>query len=111
MQNSNRIKKEKINIKNAELDVELAKNTIVTNTVQLINDFNTAKQKYTATLAAFQQNKMSYELYHEKYRLGQISSVELLTARDILNTATSKYLQSKLQLFFQFHLLELLQKN
>ena len=83
----------------------------VTNAVQLINDFNTAKQKYTATAAAFDQNKLSYELYYEKYKLGQISSVELLTAQDILNMATSKYLQAWLQLFFQYKMLELLQKN
>ena len=111
LQNSNRIRKEKINIKNAQMEVENAKNTILTNAVQLINDFNTAKQKYTATAAAFDQNKLSYELYYEKYKLGQISSVELLTAQDILNMATSKYLQARLQLFFQYKMLELLQKN
>ncbi len=111
LQNANRIKKETINIKNAQMEVENAKNTILTNSVQLVNDFNTAKQKHTATASALGQNKLSYELYYEKYKLGQISSVELLTAQEILNTATSKYLQARLQLFFQYKMLELLQKN
>ena len=111
LQNSNRIRKEKINIKNAQMEVENAKNTILTNEVQLINDFNTAKQKYTATSSALDQNKLSYELYYEKYKLGQLSSVELLTAQDILNMATSKYLQARLQLFFQYKMFELIKKN
>lgn len=108
MQNANNVKKEKINTFNAQLAVQEAKNTIVTNTLQIVNDFNGARQKYAAILSAWQQNKLSYNLYEEKYRLGQISSVELLAARDILNASTSKYLQAKLQLFFQFQLIELL---
>jgi outer membrane protein TolC len=78
--------------------------------LQLINDFNTAKAKYKATSSAFVQNTLSYNLYSEKYRLGQISSVELLTAKEILNASAVKYLQAKIQLFFQFQLLELLKR-
>ena len=111
LENINRVKKERINISNAELAVRDATNAITTNTLQLINDFNAAKAKYKATLSAFEQNRLSYDLYSERYRLGQISSVELLTAREIFNTSTSKYLQAKLQLFFQFRLIELLKRN
>ncbi len=111
LQNTNRVKKEKINIKNAQLDVELARNAIIANAMQLINDFNTAKQNHIATAAAFEQNRLAFELYYEKYRLGQISSVELLAAGDILNAANSKYLQARLRMFFQFKMLDLLQKN
>lgn len=110
LENINRAKKERINISNAQLAVRDATNTITTNMLQLINDFNTAKAKYKATSSAFVQNTLSYNLYSEKYRLGQISSVELLTAREILNISTSKYLQAKLQLFFQFRLVELLKR-
>lgn len=111
MENANKVKKEKINISNAGLALQEAKNTIVTNTLQIINEFNGAKQKFAAILSAWEQNKLSYNLYEEKYRLGQISSVELLAARDILNTSTSNYLQAKLQLYFQFQLLQLLQAS
>jgi outer membrane protein len=110
MENASRVKREKINISNAELAIQDAENTVVTNTLQLVNDFNASKQKYTATLTAWEQNNLSYNLYEEKYRLGQISSVELLAARDILNTSTSGYLQARLQLYFQFQLLELLKR-
>ena len=111
LENANRVKKEKINTFNAQLAIDDAKNTVVTNTLQLIDQFNGAKQKFSAILSAWEQNKLSYELFEEKYKLGQMSSVELLTGRDILNASTSKYLQAKLQLFFQYQLLQLLKAH
>ncbi|MBA4139248.1 MAG: TolC family protein [Segetibacter sp.] len=110
LENASRVKRERINISNAELAIQEAQNTVVTNTLQLVNDFNASRQKYMATLTAWEQNKLSYNLYEEKYRLGQISSVELLAARDILNTSTSGYLQARLQLYFQFQVMELLKR-
>ena len=107
-ENANRIKKEQINISNAELNRQAAINTITSNTLQLINDFNGAKTKYIATKSAWEQNKLSYDLHVEKYRVGQISSVELLTAQDTFNASTSRYVQTRLQLFFQYQLLQLL---
>jgi outer membrane protein len=110
MQNANLIKKQKINISNAQLNIQDAENLIVTNTLQLINDFNSSRQKYTATSLAYNQNILSYSMYEEKYKLGQISSFEMFTARDLLNTAASQYLQAKLELFFRYQLLQLLKK-
>jgi outer membrane protein len=107
-ENRNKVKKEKINIQNARLSTEEAKNAIITNTVQLINEFNFAKEKYGFNSTALELNKLSYSLYEEKYKLGQISSLELLNARDILNSYTARYVQSKLQLYFQFQVIELL---
>lgn len=111
LQYSNRVKKERINIINAQLEVENARNLIRTNTILLINDFNTAKQRLTATQQSYNQNKLSYDMYYEKYKLGQVSSVELLAAQTIFNTSASKYLQAKLQLMIQYKMLQLLQKS
>lgn len=108
METSNRVKKEAINISNAQIAIEQARTTIVTNTLKLVNDFNSAKEKYMASRSAWQQNNLSYSLYEEKYKLGQLSSMELLLAQDTQNAATLQYLQARLQLFFQYQLIELL---
>jgi outer membrane protein len=110
MQNVNQVKKEKINFSNAQLAFQEAQNTVISNTLQLVNDFKAAREKYKATQSALEQNSLSYTLYEEKYKLGQISSVELLTAKDILNASTTKYLQAKLELYFRYQLIELLRK-
>jgi outer membrane protein TolC len=81
---------------------------IVKNTIQLINDFNAAKQKYTATLSAVEQNDLSYKILTEKYKLGLASSLELITIKDLLNTAVAKNLQAKVDLFFRHKMIELL---
>ncbi|MBD0276835.1 MAG: TolC family protein [Bacteroidota bacterium] len=111
MQNTNMIRRERINIANAQLAIQEAENAVVTNTLQLINDFNAVKQRYVATSSAWEQSSLSYSMYDEKYRLGQASSLELLTAREALNSATSKYIQAKLELYFQYQLLELLKND
>ena len=108
MQNANLIKKEKVNISNAKLNTKEVENLIVTNTLQLINDFNAARQKYSATLMAKEQSSLSYTMYEEKYKLGQINSIELLAARDLYNSSISNYLMAKLELFFRYQLLLLL---
>jgi outer membrane protein len=110
LENKNRLRKQRVTISNATLAKEEAKNTVVTNTLQLINEFNSMKEKYYASATAFELNKLSHSLYEEKYRLGQISSMELLNSRDMLNTFNSRYVQSKLQLFFQHQILELLKR-
>jgi outer membrane protein len=104
----NGVKKEKVNLSNAKLATRETENLVVSNTLQLVNEFNAAKQKYQATQAAWRLNNLSYNLYQEKHRLGQVSSVELFTARDILNAASSKYIQAKLELLFRHQLLQLL---
>ena len=111
MQSANRVKKEVINISNAQIALEQARNTIATNTIKLVNDFNSAREKYAASRIAWEQNNLSYNLYEEKYRLGQISSMELLMAQDTQNASTLQYLQARLQLFFQYQLIGLLKGN
>jgi outer membrane protein len=108
LQNSNRIRREKMNVTNAEINRQEAENTIVKNTMQLLNDFNFARQRYIATLQARDHSVLSFSMYEEKHRLGQISSMEILSAHDNLNSAVSQYLQAKLELYFKYQLLLLL---
>lgn len=107
----NQIKKERINIANAQFAITEAENSVISNVLRLINDFYAAKQKYRATLAALEQSNLSYSIYEEKHKLGRASSLELIAAEDILNAAISKHLQSKLELFFQYQLLQLLKDS
>ncbi|MGV3503280.1 MAG: TolC family protein [Adhaeribacter sp.] len=108
---SNTVKKEKLNLATAMLQTKEVENLVVSQTLQLVNEFNAAKQKYQATRTAWEQNKLSYSLYQEKHRLGQVSSVELFTARDILNASSARFIQAKLELYFRHRLLLLLKEQ
>ncbi|HEY6977881.1 MAG TPA: TolC family protein [Chitinophagaceae bacterium] len=107
-QNSIAIKKEKINVLNAELSIREVKNDISKNSEQLVNDFIAAKQKYILQAAALEQSKLSYHAYEEKHQLSRISSVELITAKDQLYSQQAKYAQAKYDLYFKYKLIELL---
>ena len=48
-------------------------------------------------------------MYEEKYRLGQANSLELITAKQILNDSNAKFLQAKFEVFFRYQLLRLLE--
>jgi len=111
MQTANRIKKERINTDNSRLAKTEAINSISKIGYQSINDFNSAKEKYHVSKLAWEQNQLSYEMYKEKYRLGQVSSVELIAISDILTTSSLKFLQTKLELFFRYQLLQLLKNG
>ena len=106
LQNKSRINKERLSVSNAQLDVQDAKNEIENNTLQVIQTFNSAKMSYAITKRAMEENLLSYEMFEEKYKVGQVSSIELFSARDILNVSNSKFIQAKLQLYFQYQLLQ-----
>lgn len=108
MGNMNRVKQEKINLHTSRLRRTEQENAVVSSTLQLINDFSTSRERYIITREAWEKNILSYALQEEKYRLGKISSVELLTARDILNDSNAAFLQSKLALYFSHLLLDLI---
>lgn len=108
---STRIRKETINIENAGYVLTETENQVITNSLQLLNDFYASKENYRSSLIAWQNNQLSYAIYEEKYRLGQVNSLELITAKDILNNATSKYLNAKFDMIFRHQLLELLRSD
>ncbi|MEX2565079.1 MAG: TolC family protein [Cyclobacteriaceae bacterium] len=108
MGNANRARQEKINLHNKRLAMVETENAIISSTLQLINDFKTSRERYKITREAWEKSKLSYALQEERYRLGKISFVELLTARDILNDSNASFLQSKLALYFSQILLKLI---
>jgi outer membrane protein len=108
---STRVRKEAISIENAGYARTETENQVITNSLQLLNDFYASKENYKSSLIAWQNNQLSYAIYEEKYRLGQVNSLELITAKDILNNATSKYLNAKFDMIFRHQLLELLRSD
>lgn len=107
-QNRFLIQKEKINLTNARLTTKEIKNEIIKDVQQLINDFISAKEKYFLQTSSLQQGQLSYQAFEERYKLGLISSLELITAKDQFYTQQVKASQAKYNLYFKYKLLELL---
>ncbi len=110
-QNRFAIGKEKINLYNAKLTSQQTENDVVQNTQQLLNDFISAKQKYLLEEESLQQAALSYKSFEERYKLGYISSLELIFAKDALHTQQTRTMQAKYNLYFKYKLIELLTMN
>jgi outer membrane protein len=107
-QNRFAIEREKINFANAKLATTEIENDILKNTQQMLNDFITAKQKYLLQQEALQQAILSFNAFEERHKLGYISSLELMLAKDQLYTQQVKTTQAKYDLYFKYMLIRLL---
>ncbi len=105
------IEREKINLSNAKLATQQIENDIVQNTQQLVNDFIAAQKKYSLQTEALQQNMLAYDAYEERHKLGYISSLELIIAKDQLYAQQVRTIQAKYDLYFRYKLIELLLKD
>jgi outer membrane protein len=105
-QNRFAIEKEKINLSNAKLATQQIENDIAKNVQQLLNDFFSAKQKYLLEKESLQQGQLAYEAFEERHKLGYISSLELILAKDQLYTQQVKTIQAKYNLYFKYKLIE-----
>ena len=103
-QNKFVIEKEKINLSNARLATQQVENDVVKNTQQLVNDFITAQKKYLLQTEALQQNVLAYEAFEERHKLGYISSLELIIAKDQLYAQQVRTIQAKYDLYFRYKL-------
>ncbi len=105
-QNRFAIEKEKINLSNAKLATQQIENDIAKNAQQLLNDFISAKQKYLLQNESLQQGQLAYEAFEERHKLGYISSLELILAKDQFYTQQVKTIQAKYNLYFKYKLIE-----
>ena len=105
------VAKEKINLSNAKLETQQIENDVIKNTQQLLNDFISAQKEYLLQTESLQQGELAYEAFEEKHKLGYISSLELVLAKDQLYAQQTKTIQAKYNLYFKYKLLELLIKN
>ncbi|TKK71885.1 TolC family protein [Ilyomonas limi] len=107
-QNRAAVEKEKINLANAKLTMQEVENEIVKNTQQLLSDFIAAKQKYLLQAESLQQGELAYNAFEERHKLGYISSLELMLAKDQLYAQQVKATTVKYDLYFKYKLIELL---
>jgi outer membrane protein len=108
MKTNTLVKKEKINLDNANLELQQTGINLRNSVQQMVNDFYAAKKRYEVQFEALQQGMHSYEVYEEKHKLGMANALELISIKDYLNELQSKYLDAKYSLFISAKLIDLL---
>lgn len=102
----NSVKIAKINLKNAELDVENTKKTLYKEIQQAWFNAKTALVKYYASSETFKQSEIAFKFAEEKFNYGRSTVYEYNEARMNRTTAISNQLQAKYNYLFCVKILD-----
>lgn len=107
-QNRIAIEKEKINLTNAKLTEQQTEKDVTKDVLNLLNNFISSQKEYLLQTEALQQGELAYKSFEERYKLGYISSLELILAKDQLYGQQVKTTQAKYNMYFNYKLIQLL---
>ncbi|MCF8368689.1 MAG: TolC family protein [Bacteroidales bacterium] len=91
----------KIGIENANLDLELQKNTLYKTIQQAYNDAVSAFNRHKAANKKVQATSESFKYAEQKFNVGLINSVEYNDAKKEYNNALSELIQAKYDYVFR----------
>ncbi|MBN2668485.1 MAG: TolC family protein [Bacteroidales bacterium] len=103
------ISNSKINVLNAQYDLELEKKTLFKDIQQKYLDAISAQKKYIATKAALQSASESFLYTQKKYEVGLINSLDYNLAKNKVTKAQSDLLQAKYEFLFAVKILDFYQ--
>ncbi len=105
----NTISASKINLKNAEYNLDLTKNNLNKSIYQAYADAKAALKKYYATLKAVEAMEESFKYTQQKFDVGMVNSIDYNDAKNKLVKAKSDLLQAKYEYVFRIKILDFYQ--
>lgn len=94
------ISQSRINIENAEYELQLSKNQLYKSIQQAHSDALAAYSRYVGSKKAVESMEKSFEYTEKKFNAGLVNSIEYNTAKTQLAKAQSDLLQAKYQFLF-----------
>jgi outer membrane protein len=96
----------KIGVENANLDLQLQKNTLYKTIQQAYNDAASALNKHKASLLKVEATKESFNYAEKKFNVGLINSVDYNNAKKEYNRALSEQIQAKYEFVFKMTVID-----
>ena len=103
----NSIKRNEINVKSAEYQLEQAKLDLESNIYQAYVDAQGAAKAFEASLTALESQEQAYEYAQERYDVGLTNAFDFSQSKFRLSNAQSQLIQSKYDYIFKLKVLEL----
>lgn len=100
------VKRAKINSVNAEINEQLAKNTLSKIIAQAIADLKAAGKKYESTFNSYESLKEAFKYNQQKFDVGLINSVDYNLSKNNLSKAEIDLLQARYDLIFKGKILD-----
>jgi len=105
----NYISQSKLNLLNAQYNLDLEKQTLQKDVQTAYTDALAAKDKYAASQKSEAATGLSFQYAEKKYNAGVMNSFDYITAKNNFVTAKSKVLQSKYEYIFRLKVLDFYQ--
>ncbi|HYV95541.1 MAG TPA: TolC family protein [Chitinophagales bacterium] len=108
-QNRNNVSRSKINVLDAQYNLESAKQQLLKDVQSAYADAVAAKNSYEASLKAVTSLQKSFDDAQKKFDVGLITSLDFTTIKTNFNKAQSDLLQAKYQYIFKLKVLDFYQ--
>ena len=105
-QTHNNVKRAAINVQNASLSLELAKQQLTTDVETAYASALGAAQTLQANKKSWESNQKAYDWASTRYENGMINAMELSIARNRLDIAKAQMIRSQLDLIFKQNIIQ-----
>jgi outer membrane protein len=102
----NNVKRAAINEQNANLNLEIAKQQLVSDVETAYAGAIAAAQTYQANKTSWESNQKSYQWMSTRYENGATNATELSIARNRLDIAKAQMIRSQLDLIFKQNIIQ-----
>ena len=106
LQVRNNVRKQEVNVKNAELSAELTKINLRKTIEQVYANAENSAAQYISASEEVDANKAAYDISVIKYKEGKMIASELIVQKNAYIKALSDYLQAKYALLFNCKILD-----
>jgi outer membrane protein len=102
MQTRSKVKEASINIKKAELNAKIEKQSISKTILQAMNNLTASEKKYQASKASYEANKINFESDKIKYEVGRIGVSEINLNKANFFTSHANLIKDKYEFLFNY---------
>lgn len=107
LQVKNSISNAKLQVKDNQLQLDLAKMALYKEIQQAHTDATAAQEKYNSSVEAVNYNEEAFKYTSQKFEVGLVNSVDYNIAQNNLVSAKSSMLQAKYEYIFKLKILDL----
>lgn len=95
------VRRAKINLSNAEVNEQIAKNNLNKVVNQAVYDLKAADRRYYSAQSAFESSKEAFNVIQQRYDVGLVNSLDYNQAQTNLNKAQFDVIQARYDLIFR----------
>jgi outer membrane protein len=95
------VRKAKLNYENAQLNTDLAKNTLSKTIIQAVLDLDGAEKSYLSAVKTFDSNKEALNVTKQRYDAGLVNTLDYNTALTNYNKAQNDMIEGRYEVVFR----------